>query len=147
MVSSKFAAKALEQKTPPHCKPCPPPGPPPSPPHAAFLSGTWQVLFPPPLPPLLAEFAALPLTTMIPGRWWNYDGRPGPYHLEVDVNWQPDPGSNYVNARITPDNSFVRHATGIHPSAPPEPDFFPMHFTITPEYPADVVTLYVNFTS
>lgn len=146
MVSSKFAAKPLEQKTPPHCRPCPPPGPPPSPPHSALLYGRWEAILPFPLPPFAELFDGLPLTTMIPGRWWKYHSRPGPYELFADINWQPNPGSNYIAAWIIPDGSFARHATSIHPAAPPEPDFWPIHFLMVPEHPDDVVTFYVSFT-
>lgn len=144
MPSSKFSTKALEQKTPPHCKPCPPPSGIYRRPRTPLLFGHWYG----PLPSwpdwFHFEFDSLPLHILIPDRWFNYAGPFDVPGLSCTFTYQLNPGRWDLSAQIHPAAGLTHSATGTAPYPPLkwEDDF--LHVAITPQTPTDTVSLFVQ---
>lgn len=145
MVSSKFSSKALEQKTPPHCKPCPPPSDVYIRPRTPLLYGYWYGQLPSWPDWFAYEFDALPMQILIPSRWFHFtQGQEAP-QLNCTFTYQHSPGRWDMMANITPAPDVHRTATGTAPYPILKWEDDAIHVLVTPDEPTDSVDLFIVF--
>ena len=137
MVSSKFSSKALEQKTPPHCRPCKPFDiiVPPTTMFASALD--WSGDLPSPPFSFNYHFDLVELQPINPRAWYRFKSSSEPPFLQLDWIWQPAPGRWTCTAQITPAPGHLRHAEASIFQAPLHPIQDSASLNLDCEFPTD----------